>query len=555
MTKRVDIYWWLLPIITGLVAGVAASGINGLVYYAWETFYGDALKNPILFFVFPFTGLVLSYFLVHLLAWYRTPKSSFHMILEVFHMTPTGMMPREALVKTASGIVTSIFGGSAGPEGPAAVISGGFSTWLSKVMKIKMESSKALMIGVAAGFSASFKTPLTGLLFALELPYRRDLEKEPFIEAAIASSVAYLVSAALGAPSLLPGLQLDVAAAPLTWLPIAMVFGLATGGFVFLFTGAYGVCERLAKQVVTRGGYPLMLLLGGVLLGAIGYVIPQAVGPGYQMVPLLMGGSAVTLGAVLLLRTFSTSVTMTFGGTGGLFLPTLLVGGAWGGVVGTMLVPSMTPVFVLMGMAAFSSGVHKMMLTPIIFIAEVFGPHTIIPIILATVVCFFVSGTYSFYPIQPANKVSQEELALERFYYKVARGKPKELEKLTARDIATRNPISLRADMSVREAMDAFGKTSFRLLPVVDAERTVVGYVTLEDLAFLSKTALDHPLSSAELRVPLVFGEGERIMRVIEEMIGREEDHCFVVDGEGRLTGIISTIDVTRLLMRYYTHA
>ncbi|MFA5868576.1 MAG: CBS domain-containing protein, partial [Candidatus Bathyarchaeia archaeon] len=165
------------------------------------------------------------------------------------------------------------------------------------------------------------------------------------------------------------------------------------------------------------------------------------------------------------------------------------------------------------------------------------------------------SGTYSFYPIQPANKVSQEELALERFYYKVARGKPKELEKLTARDIATRNPISLRAEMSVREAMDAFGKTSFRLMPVVDAGKTVIGYVTLEDLAFLSKTALDHPLSAAELRVPLVFGEGERIMRVIEEMIGREEDHCFVVDGEGRLTGIISTIDVTRLLMRYYTHA
>ncbi len=73
-------------------------------------------------------------------------------------------------------------------------------------------------------------------------------------------------------------------------------------------------------------------------------------------------------------------------------------------------------------------------------------------------------------------------------------------------------------------------------------------------------------------RYRLVFGEEIKIIntdqreqdvlintqnftRVIEEMIGREEDHCFVVDAEGRLTGIISTIDVTRLLMRYYTHA
>ena len=540
--------------MTGVIAGVAASGINEIIYYAWETFYGDALKTPTLFFVFPFTGLVLSYFLIHLLAWYRTPKSSFHIILEVFHLTPSGMMPREAIVKTVSGIATSIFGGSAGPEGPSAVISGGFSAWLNKILKLRIESGKVLMIGVAAGFSASFKTPLTGLLFALELPYRRDLEKESFIEAAIASSTAYLVSVAVGVPSLVPSLQLDIPTLPLIWLPISMVFGLATGGVVFFFTSLFGACERLAKEIILKGGYPLMLIVGGVVLGGIGYVAPQAVGPGYQMVPLLVGGSLMTLGVMLVLRMLSTGVTMNFGGTGGLFLPTLLLGGAWGAIVGTALMPSMTPVFILMGMAAFSAGVHKMMLAPIIFIAEVFGTHTIIPIILATVVCFFVSGTYSFYPIQPTNKVNQEELALERFYYKVTRSKPKELEKLTVKDVATRNPIRLKVSVSVREAMEAFGKTSFRLMPVVDSEERVTGYVTLEDLAFLSKTALDNPLSTAELRPPLVFPEDTPVMRVVEEMIEKEEDHCFIVDGEGKLAGIISTIDVARLLMRYYTH-
>jgi CIC family chloride channel protein len=333
-----------------------------------------------------------------------------------------------------------------------------------------------------------------------------------------------------------------------------MVFGLATGGVVFIFTGVYGVCERLAKRIIIKGGYPLMLLIGGYLLGGIGYVAPQAVGPGYQMFTLLTGGSLMVLGTVLLLRVLSTGVTMNFGGTGGLSLPTLLLGGAWGAIVGTVFMPSMTPVFILMGMAAFSAGVHKMMLTPIVFIAEVYGAPTIIPIILATVVCFFVSGAYSFYPIQPTNKVSQEELALERFYYKVIRGKPKELEKLTAKDVATRNPLSLRADISVREAMEAFGKTSFRLMPVVDANERVIGYATLEDLAFLSKTALDTPLRTSDLQPPLIFPEGTPVMKVIEEMIEKAEDHCFVVDGEGKLTGIISTIDVTRLLMRYYTH-
>jgi CIC family chloride channel protein len=529
--------------------------MNDLIYYAWETFYRDALKNSVLFFVFPFTGLVLSYFLIHLLAWYRTPKSSFHMILEVFHLTPSGMIPREAIVKTTSGVATTIFGGSAGPEGPSAVIAGGFSSWLNKILKLRMDSGKALMIGVAAGFSASFKTPLTGLLFALELPYRRDLEKESFIEAAIASSTAYLVSVGLGSPSLMPAITFEAVALPITWLPISMLFGVATGAVAFAFTGVYSVCDRLAKQITLKGGYPLMLLVGGFILGGIGYVCPEAVGPGYQMFPLLTGGSLMVLGAVLLLRILSTGVTMNFGGTGGLFLPTLLLGGAWGAVVGTVFMPSMTPMFVLMGMAAFSAGVHKMMLTPIIFIAEVYGAPTIIPIILATVVCFFIAGAYSFYPIQPTNKVGAEELALERFYYKVMRNKPKELEKLTAKELATKNPVTLRADISVREAMEEFGKTSFRLMPVVDAESHIIGYSTLEDLAFLSKTALDTPLKSADLQPPLTFPEATPVMKVIEEMIEKEEDHCFIIDGEGKLTGIISTIDVTRLLMRYYTHA
>ena len=143
---------------------------------------------------------------------------------------------------------------------------------------------------------------------------------------------------------------------------------------------------------------------------------------------------------------------------------------------------------------------------------------------------------------------------MERFYYKVMRGKPKELEKLTAKDVATQDPIRLGADISVREAMETFGKTNFRLMPVIDADERVVGYVTLEDLALLSKTVLDTPLSTVGLQPPLIFPERALVMRVIEEMIEKAEDHCFVVDGEGKLTGIISTIDVTRLLMRYYTH-
>jgi CIC family chloride channel protein len=513
----------------------------------------DALKTPTLFFIFPFTGLALSYFLVHLLAWYRTPKSSFHTVLEAFHLTPYGITMREAVVKTASSLSTAIFGGSAGPEGPATVLSGGVSVWLSKALKIKVDPGKALMIGVAAGFSAAFKTPLTGVLFALELPYRRDLEKESFIEAAIASSTAYLVAVALNAPSLLPGLTLEVGALSMAMLPISMIFGLLTGGVVIIFSWIYHTGEGLTKRLMGMGGYPLMLIVGGAGLGAIGYFSPAAVGPGFQMVPVISGGALATLIMLLVLKPISTTLTMNFGGTGGLFLPTLLIGGAWGAAFSYLFSPTLAPVFILMGMAAFSSGVHKMMLTPIVFVAEVFGANTIIPIILATVVTFFLTGEAPFYPTQPMNKLSEEELALERLYYKVSRSKPKELGRLRAADVMTQNPIRLRSDLSIRQAFDEFRKTPYRLMPVVDEDDRLLGYVTLEDLTFLSRTVLDTKLNEAGLQTPLVFREGDPVTRVIEEMIDREEDHCFVVGERGELTGIISTIDLARLLLSYYT--
>jgi CIC family chloride channel protein len=341
---------------------------------------------------------------------------------------------------------------------------------------------------------------------------------------------------------------------PLTVLSVSMLFGVATGVLVYLFTYLFLFSERLAKVLVQRGGYPLMLLVGGLILGVIGFISPMAVGPGFGVLPILLSGSILNLIFSLFFRQLSTSFTMSFGGTGGLFFPTLIIGGTWGAILSTLIAPDMMPMMILMGMASFSAGVHKMMLTPIIFIAEVFGSYTLIPIILSTVVCFFISGTSSFYPIQPKNKVADEELALERFYYKVTRDKPKELERLLAKDIYTINPVSLDSEKTIREALDEFGKTPFRLLPVIDRRKHVLGYVTLENLALLSKTTLDIYLKDIELQNASIFKENSPIMQIIEDMINHEESHCFIVDDMGRLTGIISTIDVTRLLMRYFAH-
>ncbi|MBS7630350.1 chloride channel protein [Candidatus Bathyarchaeota archaeon] len=460
---------------------------------------------------------------------------------------------KESLVKTASAVSTAVFGGSSGPEGASAILGGGLLVWASKIFKSKIEPRKALLIGVAAGISATFKTPLAGALFALELPYRRDIEIEPFINAVLASSSAYLVSVVLNSPPLL-NIHLEVIEPPLFILPVSMVFGFVTGGVVYLFTNAYRLGETSSKKMLSRGGYPFMILIGGTILGVIGFLDPNSMGPGHQLITFLGNASFTSLILILLLKPICTIVTMNFGGSGGLLYQTIIIGGAWGALVSSIFAPQLLPLFILMGMSSFSSGVHKTILAPIIFIAEAFGTESMIPVILATVICYFIVSSTIFYPVQPLTKTVEEELALERFYYKVIRAKPKELDKIKVSDVMTPNPIRLRSEITVKEAFEEFSKTSFRIMPVVDEYSKLIGYVKLEELAHLSMVSFDKRIDEVSLHKPLTLEKDEKIRGVIEKMIENSIDHAFVIDDQHQLIGIVSDIDLVRILLRYYTN-
>lgn len=545
--------WWLANIVIGICSGVAASATCYLVYQLWGFFYVKAQAASSYIFILPLTGLTLSYYVTLTLGWFKGPKSSFHTVLELFHLAPNGVQPREVAIRGASGIITSVFGGSAGPEGPSVLFGGGISTLLYRWLHISIEPGKALLIGVAAGISAVFKTPLTGLLFALEFPYRKDLDKDIFMEAAVASSTAYLVALVLGIPSMLPELSLGEDALNMYMMPLAISFGALTGVATLLFTRLFTLCEDLSKRLVSVGGYPLMLVVGGLVLGLIGFYSPESLGSSVHLRGYLTGASLFTVATLLSFKTTATILTLTFGGCGGTFLPVIYIGALWGSIAGNLVDPSLLPIFILMGIAGFTAGVHKMMITPIIFVAESYGSDNLIPIIMVTVVTYFIAGNYRFFPIQPESRIKEEELALERFYHKIRDKPSKSLQEVKAVDIMTRSPVTLDENLTVRKALQVFTSTTYRVLPVVTTDKRVAGYVTLEDLAAQPYKLLDSPLGFSEIKKPLVVHENDAMIDVIERMIKSNDDRCFIVDSVEHLVGVISSIDVTRFIMRYYT--
>lgn len=246
------------------------------------------------------------------------------------------------------------------------------------------------------------RVPLAGVLFALEFPYRIDTEIKLFMDAAIASSsAAYPVSVALNFPLL----SLHFLEPPLIILPASMIFGLVACGVVYLFVNAYKLGKIFSKKIFSRGGYPFMVLVGGIILGVIVF---------WNLTLWVLDTNKLIL--ILFLKPISTIFTMNFGGSGVLFFPTIIIGGAWRPLVSLIFSSQLLPIVILIGMSSFSSGIHETMLTPIMFIDETVGTESMSSFILATVVCYFVVSSTKFYTMQSLTRVTEEDLALERCY-------------------------------------------------------------------------------------------------------------------------------------------
>jgi CBS-domain-containing membrane protein len=205
--------------------------------------------------------------------------------------------------------------------------------------------------------------------------------------------------------------------------------------------------------------------------------------------------------------------------------------------------------FVAVGMAALLGGTHKILLTPIAFIVETLGGLFAIPALLANSVAYVVSGRYSFYSLQPRTRLKAEELALERFYVKAEKQAPEKLQSTLAADVMTKNPVSLHKGASVKEALDLFEGTKFRVFPVVDELNHVVGAVNLEDLGYVEGYRQSMSLSDTVMHKPTVIQLQTSLKNMVHVMMDKQQDHIFVVDQDLKLVGVISGIDVNKKMI------
>ena len=399
--------WLILAPAIGIVAGLAVTGIAAVILRAlWPALLSLYLRHQ--WAIVP--GLVLGCTIAGLIMQFLTTDPNRHSteeIIHAYHEHEGRMDLRGFFPKIAAAIATVGFGGSAALEGPAIYGGGAIGSWLwARFRRLRLnERDRRIMLicGAAAGMSAVFRAPLTGIVFALEMPYRDDLAHEALVPSLIASVVAFvMLSSFLGAAPLFDfSGSTSFTRGDLYWSALlGLIAGLIAMAFVVTFRRARGLCVRCPLP------HWIKLAIGGLLTGLCGLLFLHLypgrlvpLGPNYEAVGEILNqhhGSGELL-VFSALKLAATLFTLAPGGVSAMFVPLFLTGGSIGTAFAQSIVHSPAPgLYAAVGMASFLSAGYKTPLAAVVFVAEATGGHAfIVPALIGAAVAYAVSGDAS----------------------------------------------------------------------------------------------------------------------------------------------------------------
>ncbi|HUJ56720.1 MAG TPA: chloride channel protein [Gaiellaceae bacterium] len=454
--------------------------------------------------------------------------------------------PQVAVVKSVASALCIGGGGSVGREGPIVQIGSALGSTLGQLTRVPESRLRILVAcGAAGGISATFNAPIAGVFFALEL-ILRDFEAESFGVVVLSSFTADIVGrAAFGNhPFLnLPAFHL---VSPLEYpLYAGLGIGAAFVGVAFIrvLYGAEDAADRIWK-----GPEWLRPAAGGVLLGLVLLAVPQLYGVGYPPLEKAIGGGFAVWFLFVLLggKILATSLTISIGGSGGVFAPSLFMGAMLGSAYGRgihAVLPGLTAAagaYGLVGMGAVFASAARAPITAVIIVYELTRDYRIIlPLMFAIALAAGVSNLLTRDTIYT--------LKLRRRGIDLMRGRGANLMALlTVRDGMQDVPLSLPQETPLNEVIERLTEGPTDGLPVVDETGAYRGTVTSQQVEqAMRENALDADAGSlAEERTAL------RPSQSLEDALSallRERSGLPVLDPEThRVVGWLTHIDVLR---------
>ena len=383
--------WVLLASVTGILVGLSTTGILKCLEFVIH------LSSE-----YPYSVLGLPVALMAS-AWITTslaPEAGgqgLERVIQAVHFRSGKIDGQVIPAKLIATILTIGAGGSAGSVGPCAQIGGGLASIFSNLCRLDDSDRKTLVIcGISAGFASVLGAPIAAAFFGVEALFVGSLAYQVLLPSVIAATVAYHVALACGIQYWQFFLE-SVPAFSLDFLPWVLLGGIAFGLCAILLIESlnFGLWISLRMNL-----HPLVKgLLGGLVLLAIAFLLsPKVLGLGGDVIQDTIQGHQI-LWYLFLIKILVTTITLNFGGSGGIILPICFVGTTAGALFATIF-NFPTDLFAALGLAGLLAGAINTPITAVLVAIELFGLPVGTYAIVICAISFLISGHRSAIPTQ-----------------------------------------------------------------------------------------------------------------------------------------------------------
>jgi H+/Cl- antiporter ClcA/CBS domain-containing protein len=420
--------------------------------------------------------------------------------------------PLRPVTKMIAAAVSLGTGASLGPEGPSVEIGTYFGVLLSDILQVSQERQRLLLgTGAAAGLAAGFNAPIAGVFFALEVVMGTTYFANSAVSVVLLAAVVAALIAQIGLGSqpafALPAYQVR------SYLELPLYLGLGVGASLVSLT--YTELIRLAKasfaghlpglKLLNKIPQSIQPILGGVILGIVGWQYPQILGIGYDTVQAMLQDEDFSLELLLillLLKLLMTAVSAGSGFVGGLFAPAMFLGASFGSAYAkclTVIVPGIgeymaaAPAYAMVGMAAVLAASVRAPLTAILMLFELTRDYRIVLPLMAAV-------GLSVWLIERIKPTVDTNANLQQIGLPELKDEKVELwQQMLVTDAMHSCPQKLPANLGVVEAAMAMIRDRTRSALIIDDAGQLVGILSLEDIKRTLTLWQNLPHSSTEV--------------------------------------------------------
>jgi len=500
-----------------------------------------ALLIPIILIAGALILIPLSLSFPGLVNGYGFPK-----FLEEIHLKMSKISSKRLFANTFAAAITIGSGGSAGREGPIAQIGGTIGSLVSRAFNFSVKRTKVLIgCGVAGAIAATFNAPIAGVLFAEEIVFLGELKLNTFSLFVISSVAGTAVSRIFnGSQSIFhaPHYQLKSMHELSLYFIMAIIIGIVSSLYIKFY---YSIKRLFKKLTLHKQGKPI---IGALMVGSIGILIPQILGDGYHIIQEMIGNKAISYSIVFLLFLFlikiaATSLTIGSGGAGGMFAPSLFIGAVLGRLCGEIFaiaLPAMhisPEAYAVVGMGALLAATTHAPMTAIFLLIEITASYDVIlPILLTSIIGTIISQKLSPESIDTKyfseNKIIIEgakEASLLKFH--------------RVSEIMKKGNFTAPENLNLEKFIDVIENDSPTNFPIVNSKGEITGILNLNSLkSFIFREDLWQLLLVSDMTIedfPYSF-ENEDLFSVLEKFDKSEVDDMPVITDDKKVTGIIS---------------